>query len=416
VTQRLIQAFVDAAPVTGKDYIVFDSQLSGLGLRVTPTGKKIFIAQAYVARRKRRITVGYSPDISLSKARVEAQQMLAAMKRGIDATADQKARLRAAQAQSITLRELSERWVAEFVISKLKPRTASDYQQVLSQHVLPALGNLTVAEIDHEQIERRHREMKATPRRANYMAAVVRSMLSFAIKRGLRSDNPATGITRYRERKRERFLSASEFAAAAEGINRAENGGGIGPFAAAGLRLALLTGARSGEVTSAKWEHLDRERKLIRLPDSKNNEPRTIHLSDAALEVLRNIPRVGPYIIQGGRRGQPYKHLTRAWIIARGYAGLDDVRLHDLRHSYASLAVSQGIPLFTVGKMLGHRDTDSTQRYAHLARDVVQEASDRVGAAMQAAIARGERSSQLRQKPRSNKVVKLTRGGGNETI
>jgi integrase len=204
------------------------------------------------------------------------------------------------------------------------------------------------------------------------------------------------GITPYRENRRERFLSEAEIGAAADGIAAAENSGKIGPFAAAGLRLALFTGARSGEVTAFQWSQGDWGRRLIRLPDSKTNEPKTIHLSEAAIEVLKGIPRVGPYVIAGGRRNQPYTHLTRAWGIARGHAGLDEVRLHDLRHSYASIALGRGVPLAVIGKLLGHRNPATTQRYAHLARDAVQAVNDELGAAMQAAI----------RKPRS-KMVKL---------
>jgi integrase len=318
VTQRLTQAFVDAqVGGDGRDRIIFDSQVSGLGLRITPTGKKIFIAQAYVARRKRRITIGYAPDMPLSKARLEAQQTLIAMR-----TADRKARLRASAARTITLRELSDRWLTEFVIPKLRPRTVSDYRQLLDRHILPALGNLTVGEADHERIERRHREMKSTPRRANYAISVLRALLSFAVKHGLRSSNPATGIKFYREAKRERFLSEAEFGAAADGIAKAEAAGAIGPFAATGLRLALFTGARSGEITAARWEHVDWERRLIRLPDSKNNEPRTIRLSDATIDVLRTTPHVGPFVVAGQKRGIPYRNLTHAWSRVRNLPGL----------------------------------------------------------------------------------------------
>jgi integrase len=127
-----------------------------------------------------------------------------------------------------------------------------------------------------------------------------------------------------------------------------------------------------------------------------NIEPRTIHLSDAAIEVLRKTPHTGPYVVAGQKYGEPYRNLTHAWGRARKFASLDDVRLHDLRHSYASLAVGHGVPLYTVGGLLGHKSLASTQRYAHLARDVVQEANDRIGSLMQAAI----------KKPRSS-VVKL---------
>jgi integrase len=396
VTQRLTQAFVHGHAANGRDRIVFDSQVPGLGLRITPTGTRIYIAQGRVAGRKRRITVGFADRMPLSEARTEALQLLAVMRRGVDPTEDRKARLRAAQAESITIRELSEQWMAEYVIPKLKPRTRGDYQQLLTRHILPALGNLAVAEIDRRHIEQRHVAMAGTPRRANYAVAVIKAMLSFAIKRDLRSNNPAVGITPYRENRRERFLSEAEIGAAADGITAAEKSGKIGPFAAAGLRLALFTGARSGEVTAFQWSQIDWERRLIRLPDSKTNEPKTVHLSDAAIEVLKGIPRIGPYVVAGGRRNQPYAHLTRAWGVARKHAGLDAVRLHDLRHSYASLALGRGVPLAVIGKLLGHKNPATTQRYAHLARDAVQAVNDEIGAAMQAAI----------MKPRS-KVVKL---------
>jgi integrase len=396
VTQRLTQSFVDAQIANGRDHIIFDSQLSGLGLRITPTGTRIFVAQGRVAGRKRRVTVGFADRMTLSQARTEALQTLAAMRQGADPAEDRKARLRAAQAKSLTIRELSEQWLRELVIPKLKPRTRADYQQLLAHHILPLLGNLAVAEIERRHIEQRHAAMASTPRRANYALAVTKAMLTFAVKRGLRPNNPAVGIALYRENRRERFLSEAEIGAAADGITAAEKSGKVGPFAAGGLRLALFTGARSGEVTAFQWSQIDWERRLIRLPDSKTNEPKTIHLSDAAIEVLKDLPRVGPYVIAGGRRGQPYTHLSRAWVIARKYSGLDDVRLHDLRHSYASLALGRGVSLAVIGKLLGHRNPATTQRYAHLARDSVQAVNDELGAAMQAAI----------KKPRS-KVVKV---------
>lgn len=148
--------------------------------------------------------------------------------------------------------------------------------------------------------------------------------MTFAEDVGLRPvhSNPARKIKLYRERSRERFLSEAEISKAAEAISTVERDGKIGPHAAAGLRLALFTGARSGEITAAKWEHVDRARRIIRLPDSKTNEPRTIHLSDAAMEVLAAVPRVGPYIVAGAKPNESLKNLGRCWTVARKRAGL----------------------------------------------------------------------------------------------
>jgi integrase len=157
-------------------------------------------------------------------------------------------------------------------------------------------------------------------------------------------------------------------------------------------------------VTAAHWQHVDWTRHIIRLPDSKTNEPRTIHLSDAALEVLKTLPRREPYIIAGAVDGEPFKNLSRSWIVARAKRGLDDVRLHDLRHSYASLAAGRGVSLQMIGKLLGHKVPATTQRYAHLARDAVAAINDELGAAMRAAIDR--------KAPPSATVVKLRRPRG----
>ena len=217
------------------------------------------------------------------------------------------------------------------------------------------------------------------------------------------------GVEFFRENARERFLSEAEIGAAAEGIEQAEREGVIGPHAAAGLRLALFTGARSGEIVAIQWSFIDWNRKQVRLPDSKTNTPRTIHLGDAAIEVLKTLPRVGPFVIAGAKPGEAYKNLTRAWGTARVYAGLDDVRLHDLRHSYASLAAGRGVSLQMIGKLLGHKVAATTMRYAHLARDQVATINDELDAAMTAAIekrpARAANVVKLKQprprKPRS---------------
>jgi integrase len=194
-----------------------------------------------------------------------------------------KARAARMAAGTMTVAQLAERWPANYVKPKLKPRTAFDYERLLTQHILPALGRLLVASVERSDVERLHVAMARTPRRANYTISTTHVLFNHAIDLGLRppGSNPARRIKRYRERKVERFLSEAEIGKAAEAIERAERAGKIGPLAA-GLRLALFTGARSGEITAIEWSHIDWQRRLIRLPDSKTNEPRTIHLSEAA--------------------------------------------------------------------------------------------------------------------------------------
>jgi integrase len=397
---RLTEAFVQSLEPTGRDRFVFDERQPGFAVRVTPIGTKLFVVQARVGGKKRRHTVGVSPKMTVATARENALQILADMRRGLDPVLERKARRQAAAANETTISQLSEKWITDYVRPKLKPRTVEDYERLLSQHILPSVGRLSVARIERDNIVQLHVSMARTPRRANYVIATLRALINFGIDLGLRppASNPARRIKMYREQARERFLSELEIAKAADAIEQAERAGKIGPHGAAGLRLALFTGARSGEITAIQWSHVDWGRKLIRLPDSKTNDPRTIHLSDAAIEIIKTVPRIGKFVIAGAKPDEPYKNLGRAWIVAREYAGLQDCRLHDLRHSYASLAAGRGVSLQMIGKLLGHKVAATTQRYAHLARDAVSAVNDDLGAAMQQAISN--------QQP---KILKLTR-------
>ena len=395
---RLTEALLDSLTPSDRDQYLFDTVITSFGFRLTPAGKGI-----YFVGKGPRHSVGYRPPLKLSPARELAAEMLVDIRLGRNPTLANKARTQAVAAGVMTVTQLVDKWLTDHVRPKLKPRTLSDYEKLAAQHIKPALGHLPVTQVDRDDVVQLHLAMKRTPRRANYTISTVHAIFNFAEDLDLRprGNNPAKRIKRYREGKIERFLTETEIAKAAEGIEAAERAGKIGPHAAAGLRLALFTGARSGEITAAQWSHVDWERKLIRLPDSKTNEPRTIHLSDAAIEILRTLPRVGPYVIAGAVHGEPFKNLSRSWIVARGYAGLQDVRLHDLRHSYASLAAGRGVSLQMIGKLLGHRVPATTQRYAHLARDAVAAINDELGAAMTAAIDKGT--------PPSADVVKLRR-------
>jgi integrase len=393
---KLTNEIVAGLPADGKERTVFDSSVPGFGLRVTANGKKLWIARARSGSRRIKVNLGSYPEKTLSAAKAEAHAALRDIRDGKDPRAEKAIRRNAIEAGQTTVAALADRWLAEYVQPKLKDRTIADYERLIEQRIKPRLGALPVAAVTKSDIISFHATMANTPRRANYTIATTRALMTFAEDVGLRPphSNPAKRIRMYRQGVRERFLSEEEIGNAADAIVQAEAAGKIGPHAAAGLRLALFTGARSGEITAAKWSHVDWHRKQIRLPDSKTNDPRTIHLSDAAIEVLKPLPRVGLYIVAGRRKrddagrwvDEPHQNLTRAWIIARAYGALQDVRLHDLRHSYASLAAGRGVSLQMIGKLLGHKVAATTQRYAHLARDAAASVNEELGAAMQAAI------------------------------
>jgi integrase len=341
------------------------------------------------------------------------------LRTGLDPKREQAARAKAIEDGKTTVADFADVWLTQHVEKKLKPRTVADYKRLVKKWIKPGIGHLILSRVTKSDIVTLHEKMHKTPRQANYTVRTIGALMTYAEDQAKlpQNSNPCRRIKTYPERQRERFLSDAEIARTAEAIATCEREGVIGPHAAAGLRLALLTGARSGEVTAIQWQHIDWDRRLIRLADSdepgRKTGARTIYLSEAAIELLRTIPRVGPFVIAGrsrGRRGrrakntepnQPYKNLGRAWIIVRAKAGLPDVRLHDVRHSYASVAAGKGHSLLMIGKLLGHKVAATTQRYAHLTRDAASAVSDELGAALMAAIEKAA--------PEGGTVVKLRR-------
>jgi len=388
--KKLTQEFADAITVEA-DTTYWDTVTTGFGIRVLPTGIKTFVARAKVAGRMHKLTIGRSsPKLTVAAARKQARDALDAIRRGKDPAQDKVERRKDVANNGITVTALAAKWMKEVVEPKRKPRTVGDYKILLKKHIEPKLGHLPVKALTWEDVNGFHAGLSKTPRTANYATSTLRALLNFAEQVEIRPkhSNPCSGVEFFREQNRERFLSEAEIGDAADAIEAAERDGVIGPHAAAGLRLALFTGARSGEITAIRWEHIDWDRSHVRLPDSKTNTPRTILLNAPAVEVLKTVPRVGPFVIAGAKPGEAYKNLSRAWGLARAYAGLNDVRLHDLRHSYASLAASQGHSLQMIGKLLGHKVPATTARYAHLARDQVAAVNDGLGDAMSAAIAK----------------------------
>jgi integrase len=395
MTERITEAIAATlqARAGGKDVFVFDALLSGYALRRTPNGTLVHLARVRTAGRKITVSLGRWPQLKTAEARELARLAIADIRAGRDPAMERRERQHVAAANSTTLETFAAKWMVDHVRLKLKPKTATDYELQLRKHVIPAVGNRTIAGLTFADVNALHVKMKATPRAANYVVGMLSAMMAHAIKAGLRRDNPVRGVTRYSERLRERFLSQHEFAAAVNGIDGAVGDGVILPQAGAALKLALYTGARRGEITSTRWSDVDWDRRIIRLQESKTGA-RTIHLNDRALDVLHALPRTGTLVI-----GLKPRTLDRAWGLVRKRCNLADVRLHDLRHSYASLALKNGIPLAMVGKLLGHKRASTTERYGHLAADDAAAANDIVGAALTAVTTR----------PMSGTVVKLSR-------
>ena len=238
--------------------------------------------------------------------------------------------------------------------------------------------------------------------------ALMSTVLAFAVARGLRSDNPARGVKKPPARKMERFLSKDEIARLAAALD-AESTRTGNPYPAAAIKLLLLTGGRRSEILGLQWQHVDFEQQCLRLPDSKTGA-KIIYLNPPALEVLAGLPRreSNPYVVPGKREGRPLIGIDKLWFHVRDVAGLQDVRLHDLRHSFASMGVAGGLSLPIIGALLGHKHPTTTGRYAHLSADPLRAANDLVGqrivTAMKSNIGRSETTTgkivQILEQPR----------------
>ena len=382
---KLTKKLVDSLKTTGRDHNVFDSELPGFGIRIKPSGaKSYFIQYRNRAGRTRKLTLGRHGILTPAEGRAMARDKLAEIRKGADPSEDRQTTLRAP-----TLREFADRYLSEHAEAKKRPRSVAEDRRMLQSFILPGLGKRKLADISRGDVQQLHHELKATPYQANRVLALLSKMLNLAEKWGVRPDgsNPCRHVERYREQRRERFLSAAELARLGEVLAEAEADGSEPLGAVAAIRLLILTGCRRNEILELQWEQVDFERGLLWFEESKTGR-KVVPLGAAALELLSTLPRLdgNPYVIFGGKDGGRLVDLHWPWARMRKRAGLEDVRLHDLRHSFASVGASAGLSLPIIGKLLGHTQAATTQRYAHLAADPVKQAADRISSEIAAAM------------------------------
>ena len=279
--------------------------------------------------------------------------------------------------------DLARRFLDEYAANHLKPSTAALNRKIVEKRILPRLGRRRIADIGRADAAALHHDMRSVPGHANRTLGVLSRMLTMAEVWEMRPEgvNPCRFVKKYPERKRERFLSDDEYRRLGAALRDAEREGFASPAAVAAIRLLMLTGCRSGEILSLRWEDVDLDRGEFRLPDSKTGA-RIVHLGDPAIEVLRGIQRKedSPWVIRGLKRGTHLAFLHGPWRLILERAGIKNLRIHDLRHSFASggLLVGEGLPM--IGKLLGHNKVQTTARYAHLANDPVKSAANRIAA------------------------------------
>jgi integrase len=385
-TANITKRAVDAAKAHKTDGYLWDRELPGFGLKVTPAGRKVYLVQYRLGGRKgrtRRVTIGQHGQITPTFARAEAKRLLGEIAAGRDPAAERD-RARADKSFAVVF----EQFMAEHV-SKLKTSTGYYYELLADTHILPRLGHRPVGEITRQDVARLHYELSAKPYVAKRSLAILSKLFNWAEKHGLRLDgsNPCRHVEKYRENRRERFLSQAELGRLGDALRKAEKDNSCSRWVIAAIRLLTFTGARRNEILTLRWEHVSYEHASLMLPDSKTGR-KAIYLNPPALDVLQTIPRLegNPYVICGEKTGKHLVNLEKPWRRIRNAAGLADVRLHDLRHSFASVGASSGHSLVMIGKMLGHSQPATTARYAHLADDPVKAASDAVGRHIAAAM------------------------------
>ena len=374
---KITKRAVDQLQGDGTETFYWDDDLPGFGVRIRSSGRKYYVAQFRADGRMRRITLGRHGAVSTETARRRAMAAISEAKGGGDPAAARDARRKAP-----TMKQLGKRFLEDYVPDHCKASTAYEYGRSVKFFIEPRIGKRKVRDIKRSDIAELHHALRETPYQANRTLGVLSKMFSLAEMWGMRPDgsNPCLHIKRYKEEKRERFLSAEEFAQLGKVLDETLRDGSETRSAVVAIRLLMLTGCRLSEIQKLQWEHVDLEAGELRLPDSKTGG-RAVPLAPSAVRLLEALPRDedNPWVIAGRKPGSHLTDLQHPWRRIREKAELEDVRIHDLRHSFASraLALGEGLPM--IGKLLGHTQVQTTARYAHLARDTVKASAARIG-------------------------------------
>ena len=397
---KITKRSVDAMEPGDRVVVLWDTELKGFGLKVLTTGRRVYVYKYRNrgSRQVRWVTIGAHGAKTPEEARQAAKRLAGEVADGLDPAAE-----RTKSRQQLTIAELCELYLAEGCATKKATTIAMDRTRI-ERHVKPLLGTRSVARLTRAEVERFLQDVANGKTSANARTGLrgrsrvtggqgaasrtvgmLGAILQFAVNRGMRPDNPVRGVRRYPDKKRNRFLSAAELARLGDVLKGAEQD--TNPSAIAAIRLLILTGCRKAEIVTMRWEYIDWEHACLRLPDSKTGA-KVVHLGAPARALLEDLPRLkgNPYVLPGANPGDYFKGLQKVWVSLRARASLQDVRLHDLRHSFASVGAASGDSLLVIGALLGHKNAATTQRYAHLSNDPLRDAADKISRQIDAAM------------------------------
>ena len=375
ITKRLVDSLAPGGQV-------WDSELKGFGVRRQAKRAHYFVS--YRANGRRRfVTLGAHGPLTPDEARREAIKILGLVAHGRDPAAEREAETRAG-----TVEELSRRFIEDYARQHNKASSIGEYERLIRLHILPAFGPMRVGDVTQADVARWHASFRSNPVAGNRALALLKHIFNLAEKWGLRSRaNPARLIEMNPEKPRERVLSAAELARLGTTLDEGERNSSEHPSVINCIRLLVFTGARLSEILKLRWNQVDFERGVLRLPDSKTGA-KTVPLGAPALDLLARLPRLEkePYVCVGQSPGHHFVGIQRPWRRIRVAAGLPDLRIHDLRHAFASIAAMSGDSLLLIGKVLGHKQASTTERYAHLQDDPVRAVADRTARKIAAAM------------------------------
>ncbi|MFA4994811.1 MAG: tyrosine-type recombinase/integrase [Bdellovibrionales bacterium] len=398
ITKRIVDSLT-ADKKTG-DITVWDTEVSGFGLRCRVAGGKYYAVKVRCKGKQRWVTIGrHGSPWTPEEARQEAMRLLGDVAKDVDPSEK-----RDADRHALTVKELCALYLKEGCATKKASTLATDRGRI-TRHILPLMGRLRVKDVSRADVERFVQDVaqgktvtdvktvrygraivsggKGTATRT---AGLLSGIFTFAVGRGLRADNPVYGVKRFKDKKCERFLSEKELGRLGKALRKAEKDGENKSTLDA-IRLLMLTGCRKSEILTLRWQFVDMDRGCLRLPESKTGA-KIVPIGKAAVDLLRSLPKNegSPYVFASNKEGTHIVGIQKVWDSVRESAKLADVRLHDLRHSFASIGASNGDSLLMIGALLGHKDAKTTARYAHLSDNPIKQAADRIAGVIAAAL------------------------------